>query len=241
MLASLDPKFSWYIARAAGLVAWCMCSASVIWGLLMSSRLVRRRGAPVWLLDLHRYLGTLAIVFTAVHLGGLWFDNYISFGFRELFVPFTGEYRPVPVAWGIVAFYILVAIQLTSWFMRRLPRRIWHAIHLGSIPLTALATLHGFLAGTDRGNLIVIWVAITFSAAMVFLTGSRVTARRAARSRTPRAGTGPGSADARAEGIERARERAANRQKAPDQQPAEGERAPGLVTTAFAPPSRDAG
>lgn len=238
MFAFLDPKLPWYVARAAGLVAWCMCSASVIWGLLMSSRLVRRRGAPVWLLDLHRYLGTLAIVFTAVHMAGLWLDDYIDYGIRELMVPFTGEYRPVAVAWGIVAFYLLVAIQLSSWFMRRLPRKIWHAIHLGSIPLTVLATIHGFLAGADRGNLIVIWTAIVFCAVMVFLTGSRVAARRAARPRTPR-GSAAGSADARAEGIERARERQAARSPATGAGVADARRDAGLVTTAFAPRSTD--
>ena len=51
------------------------------------------------------------------------------------------------VAWGIAGLYLLVAIQLTSWFMRRLPRRLWHAIHLGSFPLFAFATVHGFTAG----------------------------------------------------------------------------------------------
>ena len=137
MFAFLDPKLPWYVARAAGLVAWCMCSASVIWGLLMSSRLVRRRGAPVWLLDLHRYLGTLAIVFTAVHMAGLWLDDYIDYGIRELMVPFTGEYRPVAVAWGIVAFYLLLAVQLTSWARKRLPKRVWHTVHLTSFGLFA--------------------------------------------------------------------------------------------------------
>ncbi len=231
MIAFLDPKFPWYVARAAGLVAWCMCSASVIWGLLMSSRLIRRRGAPVWLLDLHRYLGTLAIVFTAVHLAGLWFDDYIDYGFRELFVPFTGEYRPVAVAWGIVAFYILVAIQLSSWFMRRLPRKIWHAIHLGSIPLTALATIHGFFAGADRGNLIVIWTAIALCAVMVFLTGSRVAARRTGRPRAAR-NAGSTNPDARAEGIERARDRLAARSPRIGHavaEPRSNEQEPGLI------------
>ena len=231
MIAALDPKFAWYVARAAGLVAWCVCSASVIWGLLVSSRLIRRKGAPAWLLDLHRYLGTLAIVFTLVHLGGLWFDNYIHYGLRELFVPFAGEYRPVAVAWGVVAFYLLVAIQVSSWFMRRLPRRIWHAIHLGSIPLTVLATIHGFWAGTDRANLIVVWVAIAMCSAMVFLTGSRVAARRAATPRgARRAGSAQGGGDARAESIERARQSVARRQHGVEGLPPEAE--PGVVPTA---------
>ncbi len=230
MLAALDPKMSWYVARAAGLVAWCMCSVSVIWGLLVSSRLVRRRGAPAWLLDLHRYLGTLAMVFTAIHLAGLWFDDYVTFNLRQLFVPLADTYRPVAVAWGVVAFYLLVAIQLSSWFMRRLPRRVWHAIHLTSIPLTVLATLHGFTAGADRSNLIVISVALVMGSIIVFLTGSRVAAKRAATPRARRIAGASGVAvsvsaerggDARTQGIERARESVARRQHRVDGLPLE--------------------
>ncbi len=184
MLAALDPKLAWYVARAGGLVAWAVCSTAVIWGLLVSSRLIRRRGAPAWLLDLHRWLGTLSVVFTAVHLAGLWFDDYIHYGPKELFVPFTGEYRPVAVAWGIVAFYLLVAIQVSSLLVRRLPRKVWHAVHLCSLPLVVLATVHGFLAGADTSNLVVVWCALVFCSLMVFLVGSRVAAARA---KTPRA------------------------------------------------------
>lgn len=213
MIAALDPKFAWYVSRSAGLVAWCVCSTSVIWGLLISSRMVRRKGAPAWLLDLHRYLGGLSIVFTAIHLAGLWFDDYFDYGVKDLFVPFAGPYRPVAVAYGMVAFYLLLAIQITSWGMRRLPRKVWHAVHLGSLPLVVLATLHGFFAGTDRANKVVIGGALTFGAVMVFLVGSRVAARRSAQ----RGG------DARAQGIERARQRVAGRQHGVDGVPAEAE------------------
>lgn len=189
MLAALDPKLAWYVARAGGLVAWLLCAASVVWGLLVSSRLVRRRGAPAWLLDLHRYLGTLTVVFTVLHLAGLWLDDYIDYGPKELFVPFTGEYRPVAVAWGTIAFWLLVAIQVTSWGMRHLPRRVWHAVHLGSLPLVVLGTVHGWFAGTDRSNRLVLAVALVAWAAMTFLLGSRVAARRGARPRANAAGT----------------------------------------------------
>ncbi len=211
VIGALDPKLAWYVSRSAGLVAWCVCSVSVIWGLLLSSRMVRRRGAPAWLLDLHRYLGALSIAFTAVHLAGLWFDDYYEYGLRELFVPFAGPYRPVAVAYGVVAFYLLVAIQVPSWGMRRLPRRVWHAVHLSSLPLVVLGTLHGFFAGTDRGNRLVIGVALLLGATMVFLVGLRVAARRSTQ----------GRGDARAQSIERARQSVARRQHGVDGVPAE--------------------
>lgn len=176
MLADLDPKLWWWIARSSGIVAWALVTASILWGLALSTRLVRRRGVPAWLLDLHRYLGTLSVVFTGLHLAGLWADSYVEFGLRELFVPFASEWRTRAVAWGVVAFYLLAAIEATSWLMRRLPRKVWHAVHLSSIALFVFATVHTFLAGTDRGSLALQWFSFTGVIAVVFLLVFRVIA-----------------------------------------------------------------
>ena len=82
MIAVTD-KLAWYVARSSGIVAWATVTASILWGLTLSSRLVRKRGVPAWLLDLHRYLGTLSLVFVLIHLGGLWADNFVYFGWRN--------------------------------------------------------------------------------------------------------------------------------------------------------------
>jgi hypothetical protein len=154
---AVTEKLSWYVARSSGLVAWVIATASIVWGLTLSSRLVRRRGIPAWLLDLHRHLATLTVVFTAVHLVALVADNYVAFGWSELFVPMASPWRPGAVAWGIVALYLLAAIQITSLLMRRLPRRLWHAVHLSSFVLFVAATVHGIQAGADRSALAAQW------------------------------------------------------------------------------------
>ena len=50
----------WYTARAGGIVAWALLAASVVWGLLLSTRVRPGGVAPSWILDLHRFLGGLA-------------------------------------------------------------------------------------------------------------------------------------------------------------------------------------
>jgi predicted ferric reductase len=174
LTATVDPRLWWWLSRASGIVAWLVVVAAVVWGLLASTKMIRRRGMPAWILDLHRYLGTLTIVFVAVHVGAIWADSFVKFGPRELFVPLASTWRPHAVAWGIVSTYVLVAIQTTSWLMRKLPRRLWHRIHVLSIPMLAMATVHGFLAGTDRGNRAVQWSAFAFLIAVVFLLAVRV-------------------------------------------------------------------
>lgn len=144
-------RLAWYVARASGIVAVGLCGATVLWGLLVSTRFLRRPG-PRWFLDLHRMLGGLAVVFTGVHLAGLVADNYVQFGPADLLVPFASSWHPAAVALGVVALWLLVAVEVTSLLMRHLPRRAWRAVHVSSHALFWLAILHGATAGTDTTN-----------------------------------------------------------------------------------------
>ena len=149
---SVRSELWWYVARASGLVSWVLLLTAVVWGMSFAGRMTKRRPPAAWVLDLHRFLGGLAVVFVGVHLTALAADTYVSFGWRELFVPMASTWRPGAVAWGIVALYVLLAIEITSLLMKRLPRRVWHAVHLSSFGLAALATVHGLTAGADAGH-----------------------------------------------------------------------------------------
>lgn len=195
MTAAADPRLWWWVTRASGIVAWVVVAAAVVWGLLASTKLIRRRGVPAWILDLHRYLGTLTIVFVVVHLGAIYLDSFVHFTPRQLFVPFAATWRPHAVAWGIFATYLLLAVQITSWAMRRLPRKLWHRVHMLSLPMLVIATVHGFLAGTDRSNRAVQWSALGIGIVVVFL----LTVRALSPARASRSGaaTAIGSARSR--------------------------------------------
>src|SRR3954447_26920067 len=142
----------WYVARSCGIVCWAVLAASVAWGLVLSSRSLRSRIKAAWMLDLHRYLGGLGVVFLALHLVGLAQDHFIRFGLTELFVPLASRWRPGAVAWGVAGCYLLVAVEATSLVRRRLPVRVWRAVHMLAFPLFAMATVHMLAAGTDVGN-----------------------------------------------------------------------------------------
>lgn len=177
VLAAVDSRVTWYVVRASGLVLWLICAAAILWGLVLSTRTVRRRGMPAWLADLHSFLGTLALVFCAVHVGALGLDRFVDFGWRELFVPFASTWRPGAVAWGIVAMYLLVAVQVTSWLRRRLPRRVWHGVHLTSFVVFVAGSIHGVTAGADRTNRLVVWGFVAVSALVTGMTIARFTRR----------------------------------------------------------------
>ena len=170
----------WHLARTAGLVAWVLITASVLWGLLLSTRVLGRRPTRPWLLGLHRYLSALAIGATAVHLVALLADSYVQFRVVDLVVPMASAWRPGAVAWGIVTLYLIVLIEITSLIDDRIPRGVWRSIHLTSFAAFAFGTVHGLQAGTDATNALVRIVMVVGIAEVVFVLGVRLVYHRRA-------------------------------------------------------------
>jgi predicted ferric reductase len=142
----------WYLARSSGIVTWALATASVLWGLALSTKVTGTRPRPSWVLDLHRFLGGAAAVFVAIHVCSVVLDSYVHFGLADILLPLASSWHPVAVAWGIVAMYLLVAVEVTSLLKRRLSPRAWRLTHFSSFPLYLLATVHALSAGTDRGT-----------------------------------------------------------------------------------------
>lgn len=178
----------WYVARSTGIVAWSLLTLSMTWGLMLRTKILNGRPAPRWLLDLHRFLGGLSIVFVALHLASLVADSYVDFGPAELLVPFASSWRPAAVALGVVALYLLVAIEVTSLLMRRLPRRWWRAVHMSSFATFLLSTLHTVTAGTDARNSVLMLAVNVAVAAVLFLILVRLLAPGRARGRNNQGG-----------------------------------------------------
>ena len=69
----------WYLSRSAGLVAYLLLWGSVVWGLLLSSKIGQGRLRTPVLLDAHQFLSNVAIGFAAFHGLVLMGDRYLSF------------------------------------------------------------------------------------------------------------------------------------------------------------------
>lgn len=164
----------WYSARAGGLVAWALLTASVLWGLVLSAKLRPPRVRPAWMLDLHRYLGGIASIFVAVHVGSIILDSYTHFGPSDVLVPFASAWHPVAVAWGIVGLYLLLAVELTSLARRSLPQRLWRRVHMLAFPLWLFATVHFATAGTDATTMAARVAMIGAAGGVCALTGVRI-------------------------------------------------------------------
>lgn len=180
----MNDRLWWYIARSSGLVAWALLAASTLWGLALTTRpFDRGRVASRWLNDLHRFLGGLAVVFVALHLTGVVADSFVHFGLADVLVPLASAWHPWAVAWGVVALYLLVAVELTSLLKARLPHRLWKGVHALSFVLFAVATVHILQAGTDTDDGWALYPVLAVTMVVTFLAVAR--AAGAGRRRSP--------------------------------------------------------
>lgn len=171
-------KVWWYVSRASGIVAWALLALAVLWGLALSTRALGRRPAAPWLLDVHRFMGGLAVLFTIVHFSVLaldpWFTSEYGYRITQAFVPFAIGWKSGAVAWGIVAFWLLLAVELTSLVRNRIPQDLWRWVHLTSYALYAMATIHLLTAGSERENAVMRWSVLATVGAVVFFTMYRI-------------------------------------------------------------------
>ncbi|MBC8365328.1 MAG: ferric reductase-like transmembrane domain-containing protein [Actinobacteria bacterium] len=179
----MNPEIWWHVARASGIISWLMLTATVLWGIVLATDLFPEHRRPAWLSDAHRWLAALSLWFLGLHLGALVADSYAEFGLAELAIPMASEWKPVPVAVGVVSMWLLLVVQATSLAMRRLPRRLWRLVHLSSYLAFWLASLHGTLAGTDAASPIYTLTSILTLLAVVFGVIYRILGRRRRASR----------------------------------------------------------
>jgi predicted ferric reductase len=168
----------WLVARAGGLTAFALISASVVVGLLLGLR----ARSPAWprflTTEVHRYLTLLALSFAGLHVLALWLDPLAGLRWTEMVVPFLSDWRPLPVALGIVALDLALAVWITTLLRARIGYRRWRRLHTLAFVVYGAALLHGLLVGTDTGRL---WTTAIYAVsaaavvALVLLRLSRLT------------------------------------------------------------------
>jgi predicted ferric reductase len=177
----MSPQFWWFLTRSSGIVAWIMLTLSVIWGIVLSTKAFPDQRRPIWLLAVHRWLGGLTMSFLAIHLVALVADSYVQFGLADITIPYATDWKPGAVALGVLGAWLLVAVELTSLAMRRLPRKVWRVIHLSSYVAFWLTAMHAAFAGTDATRPMYQITAAASILAVAWALMYRVANRRAVR------------------------------------------------------------
>ena len=110
---SQDEKLLWHLVRSSGLVAYILLMASTVWGLFISSQFVKDWSPGPVSLTLHSTVSWLSIILGLIHALLLRFDDYFTYTLRDIFIPFTGLYRPAFVGLGTLALWLLLVVSLS--------------------------------------------------------------------------------------------------------------------------------
>jgi sulfoxide reductase heme-binding subunit YedZ len=143
-----DPTF-WLLARASGLTAYALLTASVLAGLVLKSRPFGRGLKTASVTDVHRFLALLGLGMLGLHAVAIALDQTVTMPLAGLFVPGASPYRPAAVSFGVLAAELMGLIYVSFALRRRIGTRNWRRLHWATYLVFLMGTIHGLSAGTD--------------------------------------------------------------------------------------------
>ncbi len=165
----------WIIARASGIGAFVILSIGMCFGIGISSRSAYRFLRPPTALEVHRFIQLTSIALLGLHVGSLFFDEYIKLKPLEALIPFiladrgvktaAGFDLNIAVAFGIIALYLIIMLIITSELRSKISLKLWRALHYFSFVAYIAFLGHGYIAGSDskEGWMIFIYQASVLS------------------------------------------------------------------------------
>lgn len=155
---SINHNF-WYLSRASAWMAYILLFINICLGLALKSKFLNQVGEKWRALDLHQFTAILAMGLVALHVFSLLGDHYLNYTVAQLLVPGVSPYRPQWVSPGIIGFYLLVLIMITSYLRRFIGKSAWRAVHLTSFVIFAISLIHGIGSGSDTS---LVWGQLTY-------------------------------------------------------------------------------
>jgi sulfoxide reductase heme-binding subunit YedZ len=148
---SATPHLFWITSRAAGIVALVAASLAVSIGLLISTKLLRKRGPD--LLATHEVLALTAIVAIVVHGITLLGDSFLHPSIADIAIPFASSYKTFWTTLGIVAGWGLIVLGLSYYARRLIGSARWRKLHRFTALVWIAGLAHSLGEGTDAGQL----------------------------------------------------------------------------------------
>ena len=173
---------AWYVARAAGLVAFGLLTLSVWLGLGMSTKLLgsrRQKGLFAW----HRTLAWTGLSMLGLHAGALLLDPTLHFGIASVLVPFASPWRPAAVAAGVVAGWLTLALAASFRLRKWIGQKGWRRLHYASFGAFVLSLGHALTAGSDLRGVPGFALAALAGGPVLWLGLYRILVPRAGRAR----------------------------------------------------------
>jgi sulfoxide reductase heme-binding subunit YedZ len=149
----------WLAARATGIVTLLLLTLQVAIGLVLS----HPHNKTTWKLSRtifpwHDHLWVFVVAFLVAHVVSLVADPKAGVSLAGAFIPGLSQYRSAPVALGTLALFAFLVTALTARHTKLLPPGAWLSLHRLALLIFVLSWVHGMLAGTDSGPLLIVYL-----------------------------------------------------------------------------------
>lgn len=163
----------WVSSRLLAFIAYGAIAGSVIYGLLLSTKLLDAVAHRPITFTLHQDLAAVGLGLAGIHGALLGLDRTVPASIGELAIPFATTYRPLWVGFGQLAFWISAAVVASFYLRRRIGQRAWRLLHYATFLAFVGATAHGIGAGTDSSGP-ARWIYLGATVVVVFLLTYRI-------------------------------------------------------------------
>lgn len=164
----------WVFERLFAFLAYLAMTGSVVYGLLLSTKILDAIAHRPITFTLHQDLASIGLGLAAVHGMLLGLDKTVPFTLAQIAVPGMAPHAPIWVAAGQVAFYLMAVVVGSFYVRRQIGQRAWRTLHYVTFLVFLGATLHGVLAGTDSGTPWAWWTYVGSMVVVVFLLVYRI-------------------------------------------------------------------
>ena len=132
-------------------VALALVTVSVVLGLLMAGKVMRKPGRARTMVAIHEQTALAGLIAIGVHGLTLLGDAFLHPGLTRIAIPGVMDYRPLWTGLGIGAGYLAAALGLSFYVRRWIGVAVWRWLHRWTLAVYVLAIGHTLGAGTDAG------------------------------------------------------------------------------------------
>jgi DMSO/TMAO reductase YedYZ heme-binding membrane subunit len=171
-LVESETPWVWYTTRVSGLVGFLLLITSIFLGISIRLPFLQKIIKPAYSYNIHSWISLQAVIFAFIHGISLLFDKYLQLNIADVFIPLaltSDTINPKLVAFGIIGFYLMVALVVTSYLKKYIGQKIWRMVHFLNIILYFFVIVHAYYLGTDMKNPVIRDVFIFLNGVLISL------------------------------------------------------------------------